>query len=213
MSRLVDLTGKVFERLTVIKRMPNRDRHTMWLCKCECEKETVVDGYHLKCGYTRSCGCLRSEPNITRNTTYSSPEIKLYRRWSSMKARCYNKNSKCYSRYGGRGITVCDEWRNSFEAFRDWALSNGYSDDLTIDRIENNGNYEPSNCRWTDVETQANNKRCNRLITYNNKTHTIAQWSNITGIPYDRIRRRMDNGWTPERTLTTKVRHCKKRAI
>lgn len=110
------------------------------------------------------------------------PKTKLYRVWSTMKERCYNPNHIKYKNYGARGITICDEWKNSFKAFRDWAYANGYEEGLSIDRIDNNKNYEPSNCRWATMTQQANNKSTNRLIEIDGETHTMTEWSRISGI-------------------------------
>ena len=122
-----------------------------------------------------------------------------------MKSRCYNPSSTSYKNYGARGITVDAVWEHDFIAFKNWAIENGYSDELTIDRIDVDGNYEPSNCRWATYEQQANNKRNNHLITYNNETHTIAEWSRITGIKYDTIERRINRSkWSVEKALTYK---------
>lgn len=132
-------------------------------------------------------------------------EHRLYAIWCNMKSRCNNKTATNYHLYGGRGITICDEWMDDFTKFRDWALENNYSDDLSIDRIDVNGNYEPSNCRWATRIEQANNTRANHLITAANKTMTIAQWSAETGIPERTIWARLHNGWSEYKTLNTPV--------
>lgn len=127
---------------------------------------------------------------------------RLYNIWRSMNQRCYNPNTLNFDRYGGRGIEVCEEWRYSFITFRDWAVANGYSDELTIDRKEVNGNYEPSNCRWATVKEQANNKRNSRVIEFNGVSHTLGEWSTITGIRVATIWARLRNGWAVEDALT-----------
>ena len=130
---------------------------------------------------------------------------RLYKTWNNMISRCYCKSFRNYRNYGGRGITVCDEWKNSFVAFMNWALSNGYSDTLTLDRINTEGGYCPENCRWITNKEQQNNKRNNRLITYKGITHTLQEWSEITGIHKKTISKRIDRGWTIEDALTKEV--------
>ena len=129
---------------------------------------------------------------------------RLYRIWSNIKTRCYNQNDPHFNRYGGRGITVCDEWKNDFKAFYDWAMSNGYQDDLTIDRIDNDGNYEPCNCRWVTVKEQNRNKRNVKFITYDGRTQTIPEWTKEFGLGKETIRERLKRGWSDEEALTGK---------
>lgn len=140
-------------------------------------------------------------------TIHNGKGTRLYRIWKIMKTRCYNKNFHKYRRYGGRGITVCEEWKNSFIEFRKWALDNGYAEDLTIDRIDNNGNYEPSNCRWVSIKTQANNRSSCHYITYQGETHTIAEWANIKGLKFNTLISRLNiYHWDIERALNEKTR-------
>ena len=200
--RLIDLTGQRFGRLIAVERVQDR-KGGYWLCKCVCGNSKIVKGSNLTKNHRgiKSCGCLLEELR-TKDDFHSS---KLYKIYHQIKYRCYNQNASDYKFYGGRGITVCDEWLNDCYAFYDWAMKNGYDDGLTIDRMDVNGNYEPSNCRWTTMKEQSNNRRSNRMITYNNKTQSMTKWSEETGIPYSTLRRRLNKyHWSIEKALTTK---------
>jgi hypothetical protein len=138
---------------------------------------------------------------------------RLYTTYANIKTRCYNTKNIRYKHYGARGITMCDEWLNDFQAFYDWAMANGYQEELTIDRIDVNGNYEPSNCRWVNWRGQQNNRGNNHLIEFNGQVHTMAEWARISEIPYQTLARRINTyGWSVERALTEKVGdsyHCR----
>lgn len=157
-----DITGMIFGRLTAIKPAEkNKHGRWMWLCKCSCGNEKIVSSNALLRGYTKSCGCLDKEKHITHpnRRTHGQCGTRLYRIWKAMKKRCFNENNSDYKKwYGSHGVTVCNEWLK-FEPFYEWAIVNGYSDDLSIDRINPYGNYEPNNCRWATPKEQANNKR------------------------------------------------------
>lgn len=192
MGKSQDLTGKRFGRLTVIAldKTVNR-KGCFWKCKCDCGNETTVLASRLNIGKTKSCGCLKHD-NYKEGAEYNNIKYRrLYSIWAKMRHRCEYEKDVAYESYGGRGITVCKEWHD-FNNFKDWALCNGYSDDLTIDRIDNNAGYSPYNCRWADRVQQANNTRSNRLLTYNGRTMTLSEWSRELGIFKSTIYRRLD---------------------
>ena len=202
------MVNKRFGRLTVIKRVEDYvtksgGRHARYLCACDCGVQKEVMKEYLTSGRVRSCGCLRKENG---NPTHMEIHTRLYTIWGNMCNRCSNPNNPAWERYGGRGISVCDEWKK-YEGFRDWAYANGYDDTLTIDRINNDCGYEPSNCRWTDTITQANNKRNNNLITYRGETKTLAEWARKLGISYKVLHHRVVGlGWEIDRAFEQPVR-------
>lgn len=159
-TTIKDITGQRFGRLFVVKMVDDRTKcgEIKYLCKCECGNEKIIVGTSLKNGSSKSCGCILSEETSRRSRTHGQSNTRLYRIWHGMLDRCNNHNRHEYKYYGGRGITVCPEWMK-FEPFYEWSISHGYSDDLTIDRIDNDGNYEPNNCRWVTMQVQTRNRR------------------------------------------------------
>lgn len=191
--------GDRFGRLTVIKESDRQYGHRYILCQCDCGNTKTINLNSLVVGTSNSCGCLRRERiakmNYKHGLTKRNDDIeRLYNIWTNMKRRCFNPKDKGFRNYGSRGIRVCDEWMNDYNKFREWSLSHGYSDNLTIDRINNDGDYEPSNCRWTTMQVQSNNTRFNHFVTYKGETHTLADWGRLLNIDSDKIGRRLKKG-------------------
>lgn len=189
-NRVHDLTGEKFGKLEVIGIAETNTRKTYWICKCECGNYKNVRSDSLICGAIKSCGCLKKQQdkiNLTANHSHKQSGTRLYKIWQGIKRRCYKKYDARYHRYGERGIKVCDEWKDNFINFYNWANNNGYSDELTIDRIDNNKNYTPENCRWVSIKTQCNNRSTNIKITIGNATKTLTEWCNIFELDYRKI--------------------------
>lgn len=209
MGQFIDLTGLQFGRLTVIKPSCSTRNGVKWECWCACGKTTVVFGASLRKGLTKSCGCYHSDVVSKSakkvglaNRKHGMSHHRLHHIWAGMKQRCQDQAD---ADYGGRGIEVCPEWRDSFEDFLNWALANGYRDDLTIERKDTDGNYCPENCTWANQKAQANNKRNNRVIDYKGRTQTLQQWADEAGISCGTIAARLRSGWSVERALTEPV--------
>lgn len=193
MNRL-NYIGRKYGRLTVLSYDQTKNqRHKKVIAKCDCGKIVSVYIDNLVGGKTKSCGCLFHEKLVQRNTKHGFPKDRLYIIWKTMRQRCNNANKDHFDRYGGRGITYCKEWEE-YPAFRSWALQNGYHPDLSLDRIDNDGMYCPDNCRWVTQKKQMNNTSKSVFLEVDGITHTIAEWSEITGVKYDVIYRRYKKG-------------------
>lgn len=189
-----NLVGRKFGRLRIIAfDHMDKNSNSYWLCECECGNTSIVRRGHLLSGGTVSCGCKVIDFNKKNHTTHGMTNESIYKSWYSMKHRCNNPNAANYAGYGGRGITVCDEW-DDFDNFYEWSMSHGYAPGLSIDRINNNGNYSPENCRWTTSSEQANNKRDTIFVTYNGQTHSIAEWARLFNVVYSTLSRRINRG-------------------
>lgn len=197
-----DLTGQRFGRLTAIKKDDTKkSRKAYWLCQCDCGNLKSVRSDSLQAGLIKSCGCLKKEQDSVnlyrteakkKSAKFGKPygHLMIHYIWANMKSRCYNQSDKRFGDYGGRGITVCDEWKDDFFEFYKWSMENGYTDKLSIDRIDNEKGYSPTNCRWASNQEQSNNRRSNINITIGNETKTLKQWCDIFNLPYSRIVRR-----------------------
>ena len=185
----IDISNQRFGKLLVVKKAYYQNKKVYWQCLCDCGKITYVHTSNLKCKRIRSCGCLKVEELVNRSTKHNQRHTKLYEVWKTIKQRCLNPKNVSYHNYGGRGITICEEWKNDFMSFYNWSMKNGYKEGLTIDRINNDGNYEPSNCRWTTRLVQNNNTRVNNYITINNETKTLTEWCRFYNANYGKVYR------------------------
>lgn len=193
----IDLTGQRFNRLTVVERVGvNKQGSNIWKCKCECGNYKDVPQPSLKSGNTKSCGCARK--------THGMYNSKIYHVWSAMKGRCERKTDARYKDYGGRGIKLHEPWEK-FEPFYKWAMTAGYREGLSLDRIDNNGNYCPENCRWVTMKEQALNKSTNRIIAYNGESKPLTEWARLFHIQPGTLATRLRRGWSIERAMTTKT--------
>jgi len=200
-SRIIDMSGKKIGRWSVIKQEGNGKKGcALWLCICECGSEGVVSGANLRFGKSNQCkSCATAE----KNTTHGLSKTRLFSIYSVMKSRCYNKNFHKYKSYGERGITICEEWLNDFKNFNDWAISSGYNDDLTIDRIDNEKGYSPDNCRWATAQMQSENRRFVAKDENGKLWWHVAKENNITQAAY---RSRLSDGWDIKDAATRPMR-------
>lgn len=205
MPPLINLIGQKFGRLIVLEQIKG-SKYTSWECRCSCGNTLPITTNSLRTKGTQSCGCLRKETTSKRKTTHGMTGSPEYRTWQHMKERCYKPSTKGFKNYGGRGITVCDEWRDSFLAFYKHIGPKPHKE-YTIDRIRNNGNYEPGNVQWADRKTQANNSRRNCCITIDGITKTVIQWAKVMNINPNTIISRLHYGWNPQEAVIRSTDH------
>lgn len=207
--------GQTFGRLTIIAfEKVQREKYscTRWIVRCECGTLKSVDPIKILSGNTKSCGCLKSEQTAKYNKEYKTKHggryDRLYSVWHNMKQRCYGESYKDYPNWGGRGIRVCDEWKDDYKQFREWALSNGYELGLSLDRIDVDGNYEPGNCRWVDWHTQAINRTCSMNYEINGTVKNLADIAKEYGIKYGTLYQRLHvYKWPIEKAISVPIRN------
>lgn len=203
MTKLFDMTDMKFERLTVLSRAEtSKAGQTRWNCRCDCGSELVVQAAALKCGHTRSCGCLKIEQTIAMSTKHGHATkgiSRTYRTWAAMISRCSDQNANGFRHYGGRGISVCQEWREFSNFVRDMGEK---PHGMSLDRIDVNGNYEPGNCRWATLNQQARNRRDSRCLTYRGETKSVHDWAEENGLPVRALVHRLNAGWSTEDALS-----------
>lgn len=192
-----DLAGKKFGRLKVLKKDGKENGNQMYLCECECGNLVRVYHTNLTRGLTRSCGCLQREEASRRFTTHGMRKTRLYNVYANMLSRCNNPNNTRYNSYGGRGVRICAEWRSNFEPFKNWALSNGYEDNLTLDRIDVDGDYCPENCRWVTMKKQSNNQRKTIWVEICGQKKSLKEWTTYMGWKYGTYSARYRKGKPP----------------
>ena len=198
-----NLIGKKFNKLTVLKLGDKeKNGHIHLICKCDCGEIKSIRKTKVINGETKSCGCYQGW-NLKKYTKHGYAKHPLYTVYKNMMSRCYDPKNDNYKNYGARGIQVCEEWRNNIDSFFNWAETNGYEKNLTIDRINNSKGYYPENCKWSTPREQANNRRTNHYETYKNEKHTIAEWSRILDIDPDLLYSRLSKGWSFERAIKT----------
>lgn len=212
--KLIDITNKKYNRLLVITYCGS----SKWYCLCDCGNTCVVAGNKLKSGHTQSCGCVQREKTKQANSKHNDCRKRLHSEWLNMKSRCNNPHNKHYNLYGGRGIKVCEEWNKSYLEFKNWALSSGYKDNLTIDRIDNDGDYSPENCRWATWKQQANNTSRTKKYSFGGYVLSMKEWAELFGINYGTFRDRIQKrnwqfykclGFTTEEEAKAKLEEVK----
>lgn len=194
--------GERFGQLEIVGSSESNRHGKRWVCKCDCGKTVTVNQSNLRSGGCQTCGCSKLKHGYSDRPVWLS--------WKGMIARCCNPNDPEFANYGGRGITVCERWRNDFKAFLD--DMGDRPEGKTLDRKDNNAGYSPENCRWATPKEQGRNTRCSRLITWNGRTQCVVEWAEEIGISPPRVYQRLEAGWTVERALTTPVR-AKRRSV
>lgn len=205
----LDLKGQRFGRLLVLSPAANKGGRTRWLCLCDCGAYTIAGTADLRSGDTKSCGCKHRDNalvNVHKLSKHNMSRTRLYRIWDGIKRRTKPDAWKA-PRYGPRGIRMCDEWRSDFIVFEEWAISHGYNDTLQIDRIDNDGNYCPENCRWVTQKDNSNNRSTCTYVEFRGERHSLSEWSGLTGIPYWTLQKRiLKYKWSLERAFTEPVK-------
>jgi hypothetical protein len=196
---LIDISGQKFGRYTVLKFHSTKNRKSYFTCECECGTIKEVRSDQLKSGTTQSCGCyikekLKEERPYRIKHGKKAKETRLYNIWQGMRSRCNSETNPAYPKYGGRGIKVYENWLNDFQNFYDWAMENSYQENLSIERLNNDGNYEPSNCKWATSKEQNNNKSNNVVIEIDGEKKNLIEWSKSTGVHRSTIYRRLKRG-------------------
>lgn len=228
MREVKDRVGETVGRLTIIDRGEDKfskhgTRRVYWVCQCECGNIKTIRADQLDGKHTMSCGCLQREKSAEYNSTrerkviYGDSRERIHNIWYLIKYRCEDETSPTYRHYGGRGIKMCQEWSDGIDGywkFKTWSLDNGYADNLTIDRIDNDGCYSPENCRWVDHSVQGNNKRNNIILEYDGREQTLSQWARELGVPMKSLHRRIRGlGWDVERAFTQPYRNQNRKDI
>lgn len=216
MTQGKELSGERFGKIVVLSfsGLKTNDGHRLWNCRCDCGKTLLMHTQKLRRrGERASCGCGDAALRSKASRRHGGFGTRLYRIYYGIKTRVYNSKDPNYALYGARGIGICTEWDKSFVAFREWALQNGYADDLSIDRIDVNGDYEPANCRWSTAKEQGQNRRTNRYLTVNGESKTLTEWAKETGLSPTAIRSRIRAGKTVTEALSIPAYQCRLKEI
>lgn len=197
----IDLTGHKYGRVAVLSYFGHKNGRTAWNCLCDCGNTFVTTGDSLRTGKTSSCGCYRHEREIEANVKHGLHGTRLYKIYHHMKQRCYDSGNSRYKNYGGRGIKICQEWLSDFKNFYNWALENGYKENLSIERIDVNGNYCPENCKWIPMIEQYKNKTNNIIVEYKGEKKILSEWCKELNLRYSIVHRRLNDGWDVEKAF------------